>query len=321
MQIINRTVRSLVSGAVVRQKTLKRDVRCEGVSLHGGQAVRLRMRAAAPDTGIVFRRTDVDRSIAEVRANFNNVVDSRLCTTIANEHGTSVATIEHLMAALAGCEIDNALIELDGGEVPVMDGSAAPFVGLIEHAGIVEQGLPRRAIRILRPVTVRDGAKILSVEPSDVPAISLEIDFDAARIGRQAVTVPLTGQAFRTGIADARTFGFLHEVEAMRQMGLARGGSLENAVVISGDEVLNEEGLRHSDEFVRHKVLDCIGDLYLAGAPILGLVSGSRTGHALNNRLLHALFEDESAWTWVTIEDEEPVADVGWRGESAFVPA
>lgn len=321
MQILNRTVREMVSGVVVRQRTLRHDVRCEGISLHGGEKVKLRLRPGAPDTGIVFRRTDVDRAIADIPARFDRVVETRLCTTIANEHDVSVATIEHLMAALAACEIDNAIMELDGCEVPVMDGSAAPFVALIERAGTVEQGFPRRAIRILRPVTVRDGAKYLSVEPSDNPAISLEIEFDAAQIGRQSVTVPLTGEAIRSGVADARTFGFLHEVEAMRELGLARGGSLANAVVISGDGILNEEGLRHKDEFVRHKVLDCVGDLYLAGAPVIGAVSGSRTGHALNNRLLRALFEDDSAWCWTTIEKDDAVAPAFWSSETALAPA
>lgn len=308
----------MVSGGLVRQRTLQRDVRCEGVALHGGQVVRMRLRPASPDTGIVFRRTDVDRDVSEIAARYDNVVDTRLCSVIANRHGTLVGTIEHLMAAFAGCEIDNAIVELDGPEVPAMDGSAAPFVARIERAGTVEQSLPRRVIRVLRPVTVRDAEKSLAVEPSNSPVISLEIDFEAGPIGRQSLTLPLTGSAILSGVADARTFGFLDEVEALRAAGLALGGSLDNAVVISDGDVLNEEGLRHHDEFVRHKILDCIGDMYLAGAPILGRISGSRIGHTLNNRLLHALLADETAWAWDTLEIEDRAPEPGWAVEPAL---
>lgn len=311
----------MVSGGLVRQKTLKHDIDCEGIALHSGHLVKMRLCAAAPDSGIRFRRTDVDPSIAEIPANYDNVVDTRLCTMIANEHGIKVSTIEHLMAALAGLEIDNAVVELDAEEVPVMDGSSAPFIDLIEKAGIIEQSLPRKAIRVLRSVSVRDGSKFLKIEPAETPVVNLEIDFECDRIGRQSLSLPITKEAFVEDIADARTFGFLHEVEALREMGLARGGSLENAVVISDNEVLNKEGLRHQDEFVRHKILDCIGDLYLAGAPVLGAVSGSCSGHALNNALLHSLLEDETAWVWETIEADEPAEVSSWDVEPAMVPA
>lgn len=321
MEILNRTVRRMVSGGLVRQKTLKHDIDCEGIALHSGHLVKMRLCAAAPDSGIRFRRTDVDPSIAEIPANYDNVVDTRLCTMIANEHGIKVSTIEHLMAALAGLEIDNAVVELDAEEVPVMDGSSAPFIDLIEKAGIIEQSLPRKAIRVLRSVSVRDGSKFLKIEPAETPVVNLEIDFECDRIGRQSLSLPITKEAFVEDIADARTFGFLHEVEALREMGLARGGSLENAVVISDNEVLNKEGLRHQDEFVRHKILDCIGDLYLAGAPVLGAVSGSCSGHALNNALLHSLLEDETAWVWETIEADEPAEVSSWDVEPAMVPA
>ena len=311
----------MVSAGLVRQKTLKRDISCEGVALHSGSLVNMILRPAAPDSGIHFRRTDVDAGVCDIPARFDNVSETCLCTTLSNAHGVKVSTIEHLMAALAGCEIDNAIIELDAEEVPVMDGSAAPFVELIEAAGIVEQSLPRKTIRVLRPIEVRDGAKYLMIEPSDHATVELEIDFNCASIGRQSLTLPMTRDAFVSDIADARTFGFLHEVEAMRQAGLARGGSLENAVVLSEDKVLNEEGLRHQDEFVRHKILDCIGDLYLAGGPILGAVSGSCSGHALNNALLRALLADETAWTWETIDAEEPSELVSWSEEPALATA
>lgn len=311
----------MVSGGLVRQKTLKHDIDCEGIALHSGLPVKLRLCAAAPDSGIRFHRTDVDAAKAEIRASYDNVVDTRLCTTIANEHGVKVSTIEHLMAALAGLEIDNAIIELDAEEVPVMDGSSAPFIAMIEKAGIVEQNLPRKAIRILRTVSVCDGSKFLKVEPSETPVVNLEIDFACDRIGRQSLSLPMTKDAFVEDVSDARTFGFLHEVEALREMGLARGGSLENAVVLSEGEVLNEEGLRHKDEFVRHKILDCIGDLYLAGAPVMGAVSGSCSGHALNNALLRSLLADETAWVWETIETEEPAEIATWEAEPAMVPA
>ena len=321
MDVLNRTMRRMVSGGVVRQKTLKRDIECAGTALHSGLMVNMRICAAAPDSGIRFRRTDVDTAIGEIEARYDNVVDTRLCTTIANEHGLKVSTIEHLMAALAGAEIDNAIVEVDAEEVPVMDGSAAPFLEMIEDAGVIEQGLPRKAIRVLRTVSVRGDSKFLKVEPSDRATINLEIDFDCDSIGRQSLAMPVTKAAFRDDVADARTFGFLHEVEALRSAGLARGGSLENAVVLSDGKVLNEDGLRHSDEFVRHKILDCIGDLYLAGAPIIGAVSGSCSGHDLNNTLLQALFEDESAWVWETIEDDQSVDAPAWEAEPALMPA
>jgi len=322
VEVLNRTVRRIVSGGLVRQKTLRSDIECDGVALHSGLPVKMRIRPAAPESGIVFRRIDVESKNSDIQARYDNVVDTRLCTKIANEQGVCVSTIEHLMAALAGCEIDNAIVELDAEEVPVMDGSSAPFVNLIEEAGVVEQGLPRRAIRVLRPVTVRDGDKFVTITPSDEPSIELEIDFDCPGIGRQSRRMPMRNGAFLAEIADSRTFGFLHEVEALQAAGLARGGSLDNAVVLSDGEVLNEGGLRHHDEFVRHKILDCLGDLYLAGAPVLGQVTGSCSGHALNNALLHALLADETAWAWDTIEEDDAVESAAeWNFEPAMASA
>ena len=280
------------------QQTLKGAIHCTGVGLHSGAKVSMMLRPAPADTGIVFLRTDVPADRAEIRARWDAVVDTRLCTVVGNAHGITVGTIEHLMAAFRGLGVDNCIVELDGAEVPVMDGSAAPFVFLVECAGLIEQSAARKVIRVLKPVVVLDGDKSATLRPAAQSGFGMEIEFASGAIARQRGQLRLAGGAFKAEVARARTFGFLHEVEAMRKAGLARGGSLDNAVVVSGDKVLNEGGLRYRDEFVRHKILDAVGDLYLAGAPILGQFHGVKTGHALNNRLLHALFADQDAWTW-----------------------
>ncbi|HWI28424.1 MAG TPA: UDP-3-O-acyl-N-acetylglucosamine deacetylase [Stellaceae bacterium] len=279
---------------IAQQKSLKSAIHCRGVALHSGSRVGMTLHPAGPDSGIVFRRSD--RAGAEIKACWRNVVEQPLCTRLDDGEGLSVATIEHLMSALNGLEIDNAVIELDGAEVPVMDGSAAPFVFLIECAGVVEQDAPRRAIKVLKPVTVGESGKSASLSPDDGFSMSFAIDFASDAISRQDITIAVDPDTFKSDISRARTFGFLHEVDQMRAAGLARGGSLDNAVVISGHQVLNSEGLRYVDEFVRHKVLDALGDLYLAGGPIIGHFRGVRSGHALNRRLLEALFADASAW-------------------------
>jgi UDP-3-O-[3-hydroxymyristoyl] N-acetylglucosamine deacetylase len=239
------------------------------------------------------------------------VANSTLCTVLANEHGATVGTIEHLMAALSGCGIDNAVIELDGPEVPIMDGSAAPFVFLIECAGIAHQAAARRAIRVLRRVEVREGGRSVSLSPGTGSSFSFEIDFPSAAVAHQEGYIRLAQGSFEADLARARTFGFLSEVESLRARGLALGGSLDNAIVVDGDSVLNPGGLRFEDEFVRHKLLDSIGDLYLAGAPIIGHFHGHRSGHALNHRLLDALFADDAAWCFDTARDpDQPHA--GW---------
>ncbi len=268
------------------------------------------LHPAAPDSGIVFRRSD--RGGAEIKACWRNAVEQPLCTRLDDGEGLSVATIEHLMAALGGLEIDNAVIELDGPEVPVMDGSAAPFVFLIECAGIAEQDAPRRAIKVLQPITVGEAGKSAALTPDDGFSMSFAIDFASDAISRQDIAITVDPESFRSDISRARTFGFLHEVDQMRAAGLARGASLDNAVVISGDQVLNREGLRYVDEFVRHKVLDALGDLYLAGAPILGHFRGVRSGHALNRRLLKALFADPSAWRFTTLARRMP-PEAAWQ--------
>jgi UDP-3-O-[3-hydroxymyristoyl] N-acetylglucosamine deacetylase len=254
-------------------------------------------------TGIIFQRSDLGSKTGTIVASWDNVVDTRMATTLGNANGVCVGTVEHLMAALAGCGIDNALVEIDGPEVPVMDGSSAPFVFLIECAGVQLQQAPRLAIKIDKPIIVGDDSKFISLRPDDSFSVSFEIDFDDAPVAQQQLSLRLVNGTFKTEIARARTFGFAHEVDALREAGLARGGSLDNAVVINGNKVLNGDGLRYSDEFVRHKILDCVGDLYLAGAPIIGAVDALRSGHALNNVLLKALFDNPSAWSHVEMTD------------------
>ena len=286
-----------------RQHTLKNAIDCTGIGLHSGVKVSMTLSPADVDTGIVFRRIDHAAGGAAITARWDTVVDTRLNTTIGNEAGVTIGTIEHLMAALSGCGIDNVEIAIDGPEVPVMDGSAAPFVFLIECAGIVQQDAPRRFIEVLKTIDVVDGSRAASLSPSDSFSVSFEIDFESTAISQQAYQGTLVNGTFRSEIARARTFGFEHEVAALQAAGLARGGSLDNAIVVSGDRVLNEDGLRYDDEFVRHKVLDSVGDLYLAGGPLLGHFHGCRSGHALNNALLNALFADLSAWRYADRED------------------
>ena len=288
----------------IRQRTLKTAIGCTGVGLHSGLKISMILRPAEPDSGIAFRRTDIAGGGAVIAARWDNVSDTRLNTCIANRDGVAVRTIEHLMAALAGLGIDNLIIDINGPEVPVMDGSAAPFVFLMECAGVVEQAAPRRAIRILKPVVIRDGDKMASLRPADSFSVQVDIDFAAPVVGRQHCFLGLSEGRFKSEISRARTFGFEQEVAAMRAAGLGKGGSLDNAVVISGDgrHVVNDEGLRYDDEFVRHKALDAIGDLYLAGQPLLGHYHGIRPGHALNNQLLREFLSDRSAWTLVPMD-------------------
>jgi UDP-3-O-[3-hydroxymyristoyl] N-acetylglucosamine deacetylase len=278
-----------------RQKTLRTSIGCVGVGLHSGLKVGLTLKPAEPDTGIRIVRHDLPGA-RPMAARYDRVIDTTLCTTIADAGGTRVATVEHLMAALAACEIDNARIELSGPEVPIMDGSAQPFLFLIECAGIVEQERPRRLIEILEPVEARDGERFARLEPADGFEVACTIDFAHEAIGRQERALAFAPDAFKQEIAAARTFGFAERVEELWARGLALGGSLKNAVVISRDRVLNEEGLRFPDEFVRHKLLDMVGDLYLAGAPIKGRLVGHCSGHGLHNRLLHALFATPTAY-------------------------
>lgn len=283
-------------GLVSVQNTLVRSVTFTGVGLHSGAPVTMVVHPAGEDHGIWFRRSDLQGKAAFVPARWDAVVPSRLCTLVANAAGTSVSTIEHLMAALAGSAVHNALIDIDGPEVPILDGSAAPFVAAILDAGVVAQTAPVRAIKVLKPVEVRDGEAVARLEPSDMLEIDFRIEFSDAAIGRQEKVLNMANGAFVRELSDSRTFCRNAEVLAMRERGLALGGTLENAVVFEGDKVLSPGGLRHADEPVRHKMLDALGDLALAGGPILGRYTGIRAGHALTNRLLRALFADPSAW-------------------------
>jgi UDP-3-O-[3-hydroxymyristoyl] N-acetylglucosamine deacetylase len=301
----NGRLAALLDGGRARQKTLRQSISCTGVGVHTGAKVHLTLHPAEAGAGIVFRRSDVRDRDNVIAARWSAVVDTRLCSVLGNEAGVTVGTVEHLMSALAGYGIDNVTVDLDGAEVPIMDGSAEPFAFLIECAGIVEQDEPRRAIQILRPVKVGDEGAYARLSPAAGFALSFEIDFDSPLIRTQRHSFDALSNTFRREIARARTFGFAHEVEALRKMGLARGGSLDNAVVVAHDKVLNRDGLRFPDEFVRHKLLDALGDMYLAGAPILGRFHGHRAGHALNNKLLRALFADQANWCWTTLAADD----------------
>ena len=301
----------LAQSGYAQQKTLRSPIGCTGVGVHSGRPVSLKLLPAAEHNGIVFRRTDLSPAV-EIKALWNRVTDTKLCTVVTSEDGTaSVGTIEHLMAALAGCQIDNAVIEIDGPEVPIMDGSAEPFVFLIGCAGAMRQNAIRTAIRILKPISVADVDRRASFAPASQFSLDLEIDFAASPVGRQTRRMLFGEESFRTELSTARTFGFLHEVEMLKKHGLARGGSLDNAIVIDGQTILNKGGLRFKDEFVRHKLLDAVGDLYLAGRPIIGQFSGLRSGHAMNNQLLRALFAQESAWIEVDMPNPETAAGIG----------
>lgn len=286
------------------QNTLKSAAVFTGLGLHSGQPVRMVVRPASADYGIWFRRTDLESGDAMIPARWDAVVPSKLCTLVANPSGASVSTIEHVMAALFGCAIHNALIEIDGPEVPILDGSSVPFVEGFLARGIQEQSSPVRAIRILKPVEVRDGEAVARLEPSDMLEIDFRIDFAEAAIGVQEKRLNMANGAFVRELCDSRTFCLQADVDAMRAKGLALGGNLENAVVFEGDRVLSPGGLRHADEPVRHKMLDALGDLALAGAPILGRYTGVRAGHAMTNRLLRALFANRDAFCYVDCETQ-----------------
>jgi UDP-3-O-[3-hydroxymyristoyl] N-acetylglucosamine deacetylase len=278
------------------QQTLRSAIDCVGVGLHSGRRINLKLSPAPADHGVVFRRIDLG---VDIEARFNCVAGTRLCTLLASPERPDalVGTVEHLMAALAGCGVDNVLVELDGPEVPILDGSAESFVFLLECAGIVAQAAPRAAIEVLRRVRVEDGEAFVELRPFQLGFdMAFSIDFAASAIGRQALSLRLTPASFRAELARARTFTEVHEVDALHGAGLARGGSLDNAIVVDGDRVLNPAGLRMPDEFVRHKLLDAVGDLALAGAPLRARFVAHRSGHKLNNELLRTLLADNSAW-------------------------
>jgi UDP-3-O-[3-hydroxymyristoyl] N-acetylglucosamine deacetylase len=293
-----------VSAVQVFQHTVRNPVSFAGIGVHTGASARVTVRPAGENAGVSFIRTDVTDRPNRIEATGEAVCRTQLGTVIGSDDTVTVSTIEHLMAAFAMLGIDNALVEIDGPEMPIMDGSSAAFVSAIDAAGKRAQAAPRRFVEILETVEVVQGDKRARLEPADSFEVAFEIDFGAACIGRQRIDLAMDEQAFRNELADCRTFGFVHEVEALRAMGLARGGGLENAVVIDGDTILNPEGLRRPDEFVRHKALDAIGDLFVLGGPLVGRFEGVRAGHAVNNALVRALLARPEAWRWRTFVDE-----------------
>ncbi len=282
------------------QHTLASPVRFQGVGIHTGAVVHAAIAPAAPGSGVTFIRTDIEGRDPRIAARADNVCETRLGTVIGNADGVTVSTIEHVMASLSALAIDNAVISLDGPEAPIMDGSCEPFVRLIDRAGRRPQAAPRPWLEILAPIVARDGEKSAALLPAARFEVAFEIAFDDGAIGRQSLDLAVDERAFRDDLADARTFGFLHEVEALRAAGLARGGALDNVVVIDQGQVMNPGGLRRPDEFVRHKILDALGDLALLGAPILGRYEGRFSGHALNNALARAVLAAPDAWRLTT---------------------
>ena len=288
---------------MIKQRTLKNVIRATGVGLHTGEKVYLTLRPAAPDTGIVFRRVDLDVPV-DIPAKAENVGDTRLSTTLVKDNAR-ISTVEHLLSAFAGLGIDNAYVDVSAPEVPIMDGSAGPFVFLIQSAGVEEQNVAKRFIRIKRPVEVRDGDKVARFEPFDGFKVSFGIEFNhpAMNDGRCRSEIDFSSTSFVKEVSRARTFGFLRDIEMLRENGLALGGSMDNAIVVDDFRVLNEDGLRYEDEFVKHKILDAIGDLYLLGHSLIGAFSGYKSGHGLNNHLLKTLIAQPEAWEEVTFED------------------
>ena len=292
---------------MIRQRTLKNIIRATGVGLHTGEKVYLTLRPAAVDTGIIFQRVDLD-PVVTVSARPENVSDTRLSTTLEVD-GVKISTVEHLMSAFAGLGIDNAYVEVSAPEVPIMDGSAGPFVFLLQSAGILEQEKLKQFIRITKPLLVKEDDKWVKFEPFNGFKVSFIIDFDhpILKSSTQIASVDFSTTSFVKEVSRARTFGFMDDLEALRNAGLAQGGSFDNAIVMDSFHILNDDGLRYEDEFVKHKVLDAIGDLYLLGHPLIGEFSAHKSGHALNNKLLRQLLANESAWELVSYEDETQV--------------
>ncbi|MFZ1109141.1 MAG: UDP-3-O-acyl-N-acetylglucosamine deacetylase [Rhodomicrobium sp.] len=309
-----------------RQTTIDRDVVMKGVGVHSGAEVSLILRPAEANTGYNFY-VQGGAQVGRVAGDFRSVSNLTLCTVLSSAYGVSVATVEHVLAAMRGMGVDNVDIEVDGNEVPIMDGSAEPFVDAVLEAGVRELDEPRRYIKVLRPIQVKDGSAIGEIFPYNGFRLDVEIDFDSPLIGRQRLDIEITPNSFRK-ICRARTFGFMKDVKQLWAAGRALGSSLENTVALAEDRILNPEGLRYNDEFVRHKTMDAVGDLALAGAPILGLYRSSRGGHRLNSRVLHALYENRDAWTIVEMAKKPQPRHVAPRAEFGiafatpnFVPA
>lgn len=289
---------------MIKQRTLKNVIRATGIGLHTGEKIYLTLRPAVPDTGIVFRRVDFEKPV-EIKALSSNVGDTQLSTALCKD-GVKISTVEHLLSAMAGLGIDNAYIDLNAPEVPIMDGSAGPFVFLLQSAGIVEQDKPKKFIRIRKSVVVEENGKWARFDPFNGFKVGFTIEFDhpVFKSSRQTAEIDFSSTSFLKEVSRARTFGFIRDVERLRQQNLVLGGSLDNAVVVDDYRVLNEDGLRYEDEFVKHKILDAIGDLYLLGHSLIGAFTGYKSGHALNNLLLKKLLERPDAWEEVTFEDE-----------------
>lgn len=304
---------------MLKQRTLKSVIRASGVGLHGGVKVNLTLRPAAPDTGIVFRRVDLPEPL-DIPAAAMLVGDTRMCSCLEKD-GVKVGTIEHLMSALAGLGIDNVWIDLDAPEVPILDGSAAPFIFLIQSAGIEEQAAPKKFIRVTQTIQVTDGDKWAKFEPYEGYRLSFSIVFNHPAIDKsaQCAEIDFAEHSYIREISRARTFGFMQEVEYLRENGLALGGGLENAIVLDEFRVLNQDGLRYNDEFVKHKILDAVGDLYLIGHPLLAAYSSHKGGHALNNQLARALLQQQDSWEFVTYDVAEtaPSGVVRWLAQAA----
>ncbi len=296
----------------VEQRTIRQAASFVGIGLHTGRKTTLTVRPSHDSSGIFFQRTDVESGTGLIAARWYNVSDTTLSTSVRNSYGVSVSTIEHLMAALLGCGIDNALIEIDGPEVPIMDGSAEPFTSTFEKYGTISIRVPRNAIWIQQPIEVREDDKYALILPYPKPRITLSIDFPQAAIGAQTYTIELVNEAFMRCVARSRTFGFSEQVDQLKQRGLAQGGSLKNAILVDGDRIINPEGLRFNDEFVRHKVLDAYGDLALAGVPIIGHYYAYKAGHALNQRLIRKMFESHAAWSYTTVNEYEQMMGISF---------
>lgn len=304
---------------MIKQRTLKNEIRATGVGLHTGSKVYLTLRPGPIDSGIVFRRVDLD-PVVEIPAKAENVGDTTLSTSLV-KGDARISTVEHLLSAMAGLGIDNAVVEVSAEEVPIMDGSAGPFVFLLQSAGIVEQNAPKKFIRIKKPVTVTEGDKTATFRPFNGFKVSFKIDFDHPVFRDRALSasVDFSTTSFVKEVSRARTFGFMHEIEYLRSKGLVKGGSVDNAVVIDKYRILNEDGLRYEDEFVRHKMLDAIGDLYLLGYSLIGEFDAYKSGHGLNNKSLRALIADTEAWEMVTFEDQESPAPISYSQPLAAV--
>lgn len=287
---------------LVMQRTLRSPIYFVGIGLHSGQSVSMVVHPARPDSGITFVQKMKYHAHAAIPATWEHVVNTDMCTVVGNEAGATLSTVEHNMAALSGCYIDNAVIEINGIEVPILDGSAMHFVDIIARTGAVIQPSPRKALRVLKPVCVSQDERWARLEPSSTPRFTVEIDFSAKAVGRQQFTLDLVGEGFAQHVASARTFGFLHYIQNLRNKGLAAGGSFKNSIIVHEDQVLNQEGLRFDDEFARHKVLDCVGDIALAGAPVLGHLTTYKPGHSLNQALLQALMTQPQSWDWINLQ-------------------